>query len=194
MAEGIIEELETHYVLFSVEGAAEGVIIKRLYESGLLVTPPQHIVRDVMTFEPFTRLRVAKKIAQSYLNVGYQTDTASELLVARIVDSETPSFVFPGQYKDMAIVRNFATSPEVEMLAIYKENKWNDWERQSRKNHNLKPSEYCMQNLGLREIKSTAFLLEYWDDAEELCSCIKQYAQHRPSRKKHDNTLLDLIK
>lgn len=36
--------LESRFVLFSVEGAAEGVIIERLIDDGLIVVPRDRIV------------------------------------------------------------------------------------------------------------------------------------------------------
>ena len=189
----IKSELTTHYVLFSVEGTAEGVIIDKLVNAEALLVPTSHIVKDRMTFMPFTRNRKAKSIAEQYLNENYQTESASKLLIARIIDSGTPSFSLPKQYKDAAIVRNFITSPEIEMLAIYKENAFDLWKRRSRANRQLKPCEFCKQYLKLADIKSAKFLNDYWSDSSEIIRCIKQHSQDHSNRDSDSFLLADLL-
>ena len=56
----IKSELTTHYVLFSVEGTAEGVIIDKLVGDEVLLVPTNRIVKDCMTFKSFTRQRKTK--------------------------------------------------------------------------------------------------------------------------------------
>lgn len=189
----IKSELTTHYVLFSVEGTAEGVIIDKLVGAEALLVPTNRIVKDRMTFKPFTRQRKAKSIAEQYLNENYQTESATELLIARIIDSSTPSFSLPRQYKNAAIVRNFVTSPEIEMLAIYKENACDLWKRRSRTNRQLKPCEFCKQDLKLPDIKSATFLNEYWNDPFEIIRCIKRYSQDHSNRDSNSFLLADLL-
>lgn len=82
MSTDIRTELQNHYVLFSVEGTAEGVVINKLVDAGFLLVPTSHIVKDRMTFKPFTRTRKAKDIAEHYLDENYQLEASSKLLIA----------------------------------------------------------------------------------------------------------------
>ena len=193
MSTDIRTELQNHYVLFCVEGTAEGVVINKLVDAGFLLVPTSHIVKDRMTFKPFTRTRKAKDIAEHYLDENYQLEASSKLLIARIIDSDTPKFILPHAYKETAIVRNFITAPEIEMLVIYKENATDLWLKQSRKNKQLKPCEFCKQKLGMKDIKSAVFLNEYWSDAEELANTIRQYAQKHSKQGRNNFTLADLL-
>lgn len=189
----IKNELKTHYVLFSVEGGYEGIVIDKLVNAEALVIPQNFIVKDRMTYKPYTRMRNAKDIAEQYLNENYQTENADKLLIARIIDSKTPKFNLPKKYQDNAIVRNFITSPEIEMLTIYKENAYKNWLNHSNANRQLKPSEFCKQELKLSKIKSPSFLEEYWDNTSDLIKCIRKYAQNHQRQASNNFFLADLL-
>lgn len=186
-------ELQTHYVLFSAEGAGEGIILNKLFDAGMLIVPSDRVVKDRMTFKPFTRLRKANQIADQFLNESYPVGSESRLLIARLIDSSTPAFPLPKQYRDTAIVRSFITSPEIEMLVIYKESALDAWKRKSRQNRQLKPSDFCKQYLKISDLKSQQFLEEYWSDEVELVSCIQQYAQHHTRKSPDTFFLVDLL-
>lgn len=194
MCSSITDELASHYVLFSVEGTSEAVVINKLIESGYLVTPDELIVKDSQTHQSFTRTRSARKIATEFLNVGYRTSTTDKLLIARITDTPTAKFVLPKPYEDSAVVRTFLTSPEIEMLIIYNEDAYDEWNRQHRRNHNLKPSDFCKQFLRLEKVKTAQFLNAYWSDIKELCLAIQQHAEHHPKSQRDGFLLADLIK
>ena len=51
-----LDYLGTHrFVLFSVEGTAEGAVIQTLYDNDLLVVPRDHVVMDNTYFDrPYT--------------------------------------------------------------------------------------------------------------------------------------------
>ncbi|MDM8271568.1 hypothetical protein [Thermophilibacter provencensis] len=184
----------THrYVLFSCEGAAEGVIIQRLYEDGLLVVDKDRVVFDaVYSDRPYTRTRKAADIASQYLGMDYSVNGAEGLLVARIVDSRSARFELPKRAGADAVVQSFFTRPEIEMLAVHKQGAFDLWQRQSRRNRSLKPSEFCKQELGLSKIKETKFLKEYWSNGAELAECIKRYASK--ARRENDELMLaDLL-
>ena len=155
--------LERRYVLFSCEGAAEGVVIQKLFDEDLLAVRRERVVLDsVYVDRPYTRTRKASDIARQYLTMNYAVDGAEGLLIARIVDSRAPSFELPRGAREGAEVRSFFTRPEIEMLAIHREGAYDEWLRKSRRNRSLRPNEFCKQELGLSRIKETAFLKEYW--------------------------------
>lgn len=190
----IANELRSHYVLFSCEGAAEGVVIERLFESGKLVVPEERVVLDPITYKPFTRLRKAKDIENRFFAQNYAVDGAEGLLLARIVDSRNVKFALSRINCDAALVRTFITAREIEMLVIHAEGAYEDWCRISKSNRQLKPSEYCVDILRLSEVKSADFLRDYWSDAEKLVLAIKAYASKRGKRKTDELMLANLVK
>lgn len=182
------------YVLFSVEGAAEGIIIEQLYESGLLLVPKERVVSDAQYIDrPYTRTRKAADIAREYLGVNYEVDGSEGLLIARIVDSRSSSFILPRNVRRAAKVESFFTRPEIEMLVIHREDAYDDWLRESRRDRQLKPSEFCKGTLGFDRVKETAFLRSYWSDSAALVQSIRKYARYC-QRRKGEYVLADLLK
>lgn len=190
----VSEELLSRYVLFSCEGTAEGVVIERLAETGKLIVPDGRIVKDPITFKPYTRLRKAADIEKRFFGANYEVDGAEGLLVARIVDSRSAKFALSRMNRDAALVRSFVTAREIEMLIIHAEGAYDDWIRKVKSDHQLKPSDYCAQALGFRGRKSEAFLREYWDDADKLVGAIRSYASKRGKRKSDELMLVDLLR
>lgn len=107
----IADELRSHYVLFSCEGTDEGVIIERLFESGKLAVPEQRVVKDSITFKPFTRLRKANEIEEKFFGQDYAVEGADGLLIARIVDGRNAQFTLSRVNRKIALVRSFITAP-----------------------------------------------------------------------------------
>lgn len=194
MSSDIERALSNRYVLFSVEGAAEGVIIERLVVDGSLIVPRSRIVPDANYYErPYTRTRKASEIADQYFGVNYAVNGSEGLLIARIVDSRAAKFTLPRNARNAAVVFSFFTRPEIEMLAIFREGAYEEWLRAKRRNRNLRPSEFCKGELGLEKIKETTFLKKYWARGDELTESIREYARSC-HRDKGENILADLLK
>lgn len=161
--------LANRFVLFSCEGAAEGVVVQQLYDNDLLVVPRSRVVKDaVLVNRPYTRKRKASEIADLYFSMNYEADGAEGLAVARIVDSRAAKFEFPKRQQNGTKVLSFFTRPEIEMLAIHKERAFDAWQRATRKDRQLRPAEFCKQALGISDIKETEFLRRYWADPDDL--------------------------
>ena len=193
MIDDVRSMLEHRYVLFSCEGAAEGVVIQRLFDEGLLAVRRERVVLDsVYVDRPYTRTRKASDIARQYLMMNYAVDGAEGLLIARIVDSRAPRFELPRGVSEGAEVRSFYTRPEIEMLAIHREGAYDEWLRKSRRNRSLRPNEFCKQELGLSRIKETAFLKEYWSSGAVLVGAIREYAS-KCRRHEDELLLVDLL-
>ena len=174
--------LERRYVLFSCEGAAEGVVIQKLFDEDLLAVRRERVVLDsVYVDRPYTRTRKASDIARQYLTMNYAVDGAEGLLIARIVDSRAPSFELPRGAREGAEVRSFFTRPEID-----------EWLRKSRRNRSLRPNEFCKQELGLSRIKEAAFLKEYWSSGAVLVGAIREYAS-KCRRRENELLLADLL-
>lgn len=194
MNSSVERALSSRYVLFSVEGSAEGVIIERLVEDDCLVISRNRIVPDANYYErPYTRTRKASDIAAQYFGVNYAVNGSEGLLIARIVDSRAANFNLPRNVRNAAVVYSFFTRPEIEMLAIFREGAYKDWLRAKRRNKDLRPCEFCKGELGLEKIKETTFLKKYWAKGDELAKSIREYARNC-HRDKGENILADLLK
>ncbi len=190
----IVEDLLSRYVLFSCEGTAEGVVIQRLVDAEKLIVPNDRIVKDPITFKPFTRLRKSKDIEERFFGQNYAVEGSEGLLLARIVDSRSAKFSLSRMNRDVALVKSFITAPEIEMLVIHAEGAYEDWRRKSRLDRQLTPSGYCVQCLGLKEVKTGNFLHGYWNDPDKLTSAIHAYSSKLGKRKTDELTLANLLK
>ena len=192
MNERVAAELRSHDVLFSCEGKCEAVIMKRLLENDRLVLSADEVVHDDEHGTPYTLLRKAPDIERTFMGVEYDK---GPLLIARIVDSDPGSFVLSRARRNDAIVRDFVTSPEIEALTLIKEGRYDDWRRRHHgKGRQLNASNYCVQVLGMSQVKQYRFLLDYWSDVNELVACILTYQSKQGKRKDRTLGLADLLR
>lgn len=91
-----------------------------------------------------------------FLNMSYGKHP---LLIIRIVDSDSDVLRIPRGYEHAAEVVNLRTHPEIEMLVIINEGMYGKYTNGSKR---LKPSDYCKRELGMKQVKSRAWLERYW--------------------------------
>lgn len=187
------ELLSRNYVLFSCEGGAETVVMDKLISAGRLCVPQHRIVKDPVSFTPYTRCRKASDIAERFLGTNYMVDGADGLVLARIVDSRSAQFSFPRAWRGSAEVRSFYTRPEIEMLIILNEGAYDAWQRALRSNHGIRPSEFCKTEMRMKDVKRPSFLESYWDDVDGLENSIRRYAQCRGKHRADEPCLADLL-
>lgn len=108
------------------------------------------------------------------------------ITVYRILDSSNENFKLSGPYLKRVTVVNIITAPEIEMLVIHAEGKYDDYSRKR-----MKPSDYVKQHLKLGKIKSYEFAKNYFYDVDLLVGAIQQYKQKSANK---DGTLADLLK
>lgn len=109
------------------------------------------------------------------------------ITVLRILDSRRERFALRKEYEHKVNIINVITAPEIEMLVILNENKYVEFKKSKKK-----PSDYCVSNLKLRNVKSYDFVTEYFSDINKLLSAIKKYAEiSRIPREEY--SLLDLV-
>lgn len=149
---------EGRHAIVSCEGTVEQSVIEKLLGADALVFPRDNIV-DV------TRLRKAADIEESYLSFDYDWPVC----VVRVHDSRKEHFRLGRLYADRFPVASVLTHPEMEVLTIIREGEWQRWHK-----GRLKPSEYCVQALGMRGIKSAEFVNGYWD-AESIKNAAEEY-------------------
>lgn len=160
------------------EGAAEAAIIDVLLDNELLI-----FKREEMLDEDVIRCRDGKTFETRYLRKGF-----NELIsVIRILDSRRENFKLSKAYQDKVDVINVITAPEIEMLIIFTENKYNEFKKSGKK-----PSIFCKENLKMSNVKSYDFVKNYFANSEILVQAIKRYNTVSKVRK-DEYTLLDLL-
>lgn len=175
MSRGALDLVGYHPVI-SCEGTAEQVAVEILLEADALIFPKTDVV-DV------TRLRAAADIQAEYLNYDYDWPVC----IVRVLDSRKERFKLGNLYSGRFPVASFVTHPEMEVLAIIREGVWSRWH-----GGRAKPSDFCKQELGMREIKRAEFLKGYWD-AESLTAAAKEY-RRLSQVSKGELCLADLIR
>ena len=159
------------------EGSMEQAIMEILLDNNRLI-----FEREQLLEEEILRCRSAKNFERDYLN-----KTTNEMItVYRILDSTNENFKLSGPYLKRVTVVNIITAPEIEMLVIHAEGKYDDYSRKR-----MKPSDYVKQHLKLGKIKSYEFAKRYFADDELLVEAIQQYKQKSANK---SGTLADLLK
>lgn len=140
--------------------------------------------REEMLEEGVIRCRDGKTFEARYLRKGFH-----ELVsVIRILDSRRENFTLSKVYESKVDVINVITAPEIEMLIIFHENKYNEFKKSGKK-----PSIFCKENLKMSSVKSYDFVKNYFENPEILVQAIKKYNEISKIRK-GEYTLLDLLK
>ena len=145
------------------EGAAEGAIIDLLVDNGLLI-----FSREEMLDEKVIRSRTGKNFEEQYLRRGFET----KVTVLRILDSHHEKFQLSKAYAHQVDVINVVTAPEIEMLIIHAEGKYEQFVRSRRK-----PSTFCKETLKMKHVKSREFVMNYFSDPHKLVAAIRRHKQ-----------------
>lgn len=161
------------------EGSAEEAIIDILLEHHLLIFD-----REEMLEEKVIRCREGKKFEEKYLRKGF----ADKISVIRILDSRRENFKISKAYQNKVDVINIITAPEIEMLIIFHEGKYNEFKKSKKS-----PSDFCKRDLKMRNVKTYDCIKDYFEDPAILIGAIQEY--HKISKVlKGEYTLLDLMK
>ena len=149
------------YVACIVEGSAERAIIDVLLDNNFLC-----FGRDLLLDGELIHTRSSKSFEERYLRKGFK----GSITVLRVLDSRRERFALRKEYEHKVNVINVITAPEIEMLIILNENKYNDFKKSKKK-----PSDYCVCDLKIRDVKAYDFVKEYFSDVDTLLSSIKKY-------------------
>lgn len=169
----------TKYVACICEGAAEAAIMRILLDHNRLIfTYDDLLDGDVL------RCRSAKNFEDQHLRKGF----TEKITVLRILDSHRENFPLSKPYQHKIDVINVITAPEIEMLVILSENKYDAFKRA-----NKKPSEFCVQDLQYKNVKSTEFVANYFSDVEKLIAAICEYKRVSQIQR-GEYALADLLK
>ena len=161
------------------EGGAEHAIMDILLDNNAIIFSKSDLLD-----EKILRTRSAKNFEQEFLRKNF----AEKIIFYLILDSRHEKFNLSKLYKNKIEIINVITAPEIEMLVIFAENKYEDFKKK-----NLKPSDYCKQELKYSNVKSYQFIKNYFKDLDMLIFAINMY--HSKSHiQKNELTLHDLLK
>lgn len=149
------------YIACICEGAAEQAIIELLLDADKLIFTYEDLLEGEVI-----RCRSARNFEKQYLRKGFN----GKITVLRILDSRSENFTLSKAYAPKIDVINVITAPEIEMLVIFNEGKYTEFKK-SRK----KPSDFCKIDLKYKDVKSEAFLKNYFSNIESLISSILEY-------------------
>lgn len=166
------------YIACICEGSAEQAIIDNLLDNHLLI-----FERDQIIDEDVLRCRDAKTFEARYLRKGF----SESISVIRILDSRRENFKLSKAYEHKVDVINVITAPEIEMLIILNEDKYKEFKKSGKK-----PSDFCKQDLKMKDVKSYQFVKEYFSNTDILIAAIKKYTEISKIQK-GEYTLLDIL-
>lgn len=166
------------YIACICEGAAEQAIIELLLDANRLV-----FTYDDLLEGEVLRCRSADSFEAQHLRKGF----TEKITVLRILDSRRENFRLSKAYAGKIKVINVITAPEIEMLVIFKENKYAEFKRSGKK-----PSIYCKENLKMSNVKSKTFIKEYFSDIDSLVAAIIEYRRVSDVQR-NELTIADLL-
>lgn len=149
------------YVACICEGSAEQSIIKLLLNQNRLI-----FTWDDLLEGEILRCRNAKKFEEQYLRKRF----SDKITVLRILDSRRESFKVSKAYASKIDIVNVITAPEIEMLIIFAEGRYDEYKKSKKK-----PSTFCKEDLRISNVKSAQFVESYFADIEILISAIHEY-------------------
>lgn len=161
------------------EGAAEESIINILLDEHLLI-----FERDELIEESVLRCRNARVFERRYLRKSFN----DKISVIRILDSRAERFNISREYRDKIDVINIITAPEIEMLIIHAEKRYDEYRKSGKK-----PSFFCKEDLKMHNVKSAEFIKSYFQDPSKLLLAIEMY-NRKARRRKGELNLSDIIK
>ena len=160
------------------EGSAEKAIMNILLDNDLLI-----FKREELLEEEVLSCRSVKNFEERYLRKTF----VDKISVIRILDSRKENFKLSKAYENKIDVVNIITAPEIEILAIIKEDKYLDFKKSK-----LKPSDYCKQILKMSDVKSYNSVIDYFSDVDSLLDAMQQYKQVS-NLPKRELSLIDLL-
>lgn len=175
--ENIIKE--SKYIACIAEGGAESAIINLLLDHGKL-----KFTREQLLEHDPIRERNGDKFAKRYLGKGF----TEKILILRILDSRRENFIIKKAYQNKIKLINVVTAPEIEMLIILNEKKYDKFKKTGKK-----PSDYCVEDMKMNDVKTKEFICSYFKEIGILINAIKEY-KRIANVQKGEWTLYDLLK
>ena len=171
------------YIICSCEGTAEKTIIGLLLDANALCFTWSDLVDNELT-----QTRQARQIENLYLNREFNKD----VVILRIVDRDEKKekFRLDKPYSEIYDVYTICTKPEIEILHIISEGKWEVFQKEKNKSK-IKASEFFKMCHPGESIKSEKFIRPYYADIQKLIRAIHAYHQYNRDHGNYD--LSDLL-
>lgn len=160
------------------EGSAEKAILNVLLDNDLLIFRKEELIE-----EELLSCRGAKAFEERYLRKTFD----DKISVIRILDSRKEKFKLSKAYENKVDVVNIITAPEIEILIILNEGKYQEFKKSK-----LKPSDFCKQVLKIPHVKNYDFVYNYFSDANNLMNILNQYKK-LPNTPDCELSLTDLL-
>lgn len=167
------------YIACICEGGAERAILDILLDNHKLIFEKEELLE-----EEVLRCRRGKDFEERYLRKGF----SDKITVYRVLDSRRENFKLSKAYEKKVDVINVITAPEIEMLIVLNEGKYEEYKKSG-----LSPSVYCKSNLKYKNVKSYEFVREYFSDTDILIRAMHEYRRISKIRS-NEETLYDLLK
>lgn len=171
----------TKYNACICEGGAERTIIDILINNSKLAFNYEDLMENKLL-----PCRSAEEFEKTYL----RKDFKEKVTVIRILDSHREKFKLSKAYEDKVKVINVVTAPEIEMLIIINENKFEEYNKVKSR---IKPSDYCKSTLKLKNIKRPEFIRDYFSNVDSLVDAIVEY-KRVTRNSENEYTLADLLR
>ena len=163
------------------EGSAEKAILDLLMENNCL-----SFTRDDLLSGDFIRRISGKAFATRYL--GYSLRDKSVEII-RVQDSKNARLGLPSAFnRIISKETRCLTRPEIEMLIVLAEDKYEDYCKKKQK-----PSEYCKSSLKLADVKNYDFVYDYFSEIDKLLHAIKKYDEYSHKDSKDEISLYDIL-
>lgn len=169
-------------ILCVCEGTFEKELIELLLEHDLLFFKTSDLVEDKVTTN-----RNIEKIKSIYLNRTYEDG----LIILRVIDSENERFNLGKAYSNKVnniIIAN--TKPEVEILVVIDKKLYQTYSNKFKSVK--KPSDYCIQDLRIPNVKKSGFVKSHFNDIDKLVKVLKTYNTYNNKQKNY--SIYNLLK
>lgn len=175
--------------LIMCEGPNELEIIRILVENDRLVFGED----DLLGLTPYHARQIA---SSAQVRMALNIYPGNDVLVMRVGDKQSDDLTIPEDYAGKIIgIEKYCTKPELEMLLILGEGLLKEFEKVK---SSISPKAFAKMYIkkGRRRYdNSTAFYHDYFSDNPDLLvSVIREYKQKRPSHKKGELYLADILK
>lgn len=171
------------YIACICEGGAERAILDLLLDNHQLIFEREDLIE-----EEVLRCRKGREFEERYLRKGFE----EKITIYRILDSRNEKFNLSKAYEHKVDVKNVITAPEIEKLILCNEGRYKEYEREKRKDQNLKPSTFCKVYLNYKNVKNYEFVKAYFAEKEILLGALHEYRRISKVRG-NEMTIWDLI-
>ena len=173
--------------LIMCEGPNELALVKILLRNDMLIFTED----DLLGLTPYHARQIAKSgQVKTELNMyGGQVE------IIRIGDKQSDELKIPREYKDMIVsVKKYCTKPELEILLIIAEGKYNEFQKVKSK---ISPKDFAKKEIifhGTRYNNSTKFYEDYFGDRPDMLrDSILEYCRINKGHGKEELYLSELL-